>query len=666
MPVNAGVSLLYNLSMMPYKGRMAMSLRGTFSAFLVMVIVMALLAACAAPGLVATSPTAPSPTPTSTPRPERKLTVCLGQEPASLFPFGTLSSAARSVLSAIYEGPIDTNSYGYQPVLLKQIPSLANGDAQIFSKSVYVGDEVVGADGQPVTLAPGVKVRPSGCRSDGCAVKYDGKSEIKMDQMQVTFRMISGPTWSDGEALTADDSVFSYQVAANPKTPGSKYVVDRTQSYEAVDAATVQWWGKPGFIDPTYSTNFWLPLPKHLWGQIPADQLPDSDVASRNPVGWGPYAIQDWVAGGQITLKKNPHYFRASEGLPKFDVLTFRFTPDPQAALSALLGGQCDLLDPSVPLDGQVDLLRSMDSQGQIKAYFGTTPVMEQLALGIQPAAYDNGYKIGVDRPNFLGDPRVRQAIAMCLDRQKAVDTVLYGLSSVPNTYVPQDNALYDPGVAKYAFNVDEANQLLQQAGWREVGNDLSVPRQAFGVSGVLDGTPLVLNYFTTNAAQRTQISTILASSLAQCGVKVDIHYLDSNSLYAGGPDGPLFGRTFDLAEFAIGGTGTGPTCEWYTSAEIPDAANHWVGTNVSGYSNPDFDAACQSALQSLPDEPAYTDSNHQAEELFSSDLPVIPLYWRVNVAASRRDLCNFSLDPTAGSNLWNIAALEIGPSCTP
>ena len=61
-----------------------------------------------------------------------------------------------------------------------------------FKKSVYVGDEVVDASNTPVTLAVGMNIRPAGCRSDSCAVVYDGKSSIQMDQMQVTFRLLPG------------------------------------------------------------------------------------------------------------------------------------------------------------------------------------------------------------------------------------------------------------------------------------------------------------------------------------------------------------------------------------------------------------------------------------------------------------------------------------------
>ena len=611
------------------------------------------------------SPT-PEPTITATPMPPRQLTVCLGQEPASLYPPDNPSSVARSVLAAVYDGPIDTNSYQAQAVILERLPSIENGDAQLFSKSVNVGDEVVDANGMPVTLSVGVKIRPAGCHSEACFIEYDGTSEIQMDQMQVTFNMLPGLTWSDGEALTAEDSVYAYRVAADPASSGSKYLLNRTRSYEAADETTLQWWGKPGFVDPTYFTNFWPPLPKHLWSQFPVDQLTGIDEAARAPLGWGPYVIQEWVAGDHITLTKNARYFRAGEGLPRFDILTFRFVADPGTAISDLLAGTCDILDPSIHLDGQVGLLRSMAEQNQLQALFSTLPLMEELALGIKPASYDNGINAGRDRVDYFSDVRVRQALAFCLDRQQVVDSVLSGLSTVPNSYLPSDHPLYNPDVSSYSFNVAAAAQLLEQAGWKDVDHDPSTPRQAWGVAGIPSGTPFEVNYVTTNAVQRQQVSTLLTASLAQCGIKVNLQYLDANTLYAPGPDGVLFGRNYDLAEFAMGSTGIEPPCDWYTSSEVPNAANNWVGTNVSGTSDPAFNAACLAAQQSLPDDPAHSAAYAQAQSIFTNQLPVIPLYWRVKTAAAQPGLCHFSLDPTDASSLWNIEAFDSGAGCLP
>ena len=67
------------------------------------------------------------------------LTVCLGEEPNTLYPFGELNASARSVLAAINDGPFDTISYDYQAVILTQMPALENEEAQIAKIRVQAG-----------------------------------------------------------------------------------------------------------------------------------------------------------------------------------------------------------------------------------------------------------------------------------------------------------------------------------------------------------------------------------------------------------------------------------------------------------------------------------------------------------------------------------------------
>jgi peptide/nickel transport system substrate-binding protein len=639
--------------------------------FLIFPLLILLLAACGAAKptptatTVPTQPQAPTPTPTTAPSAPTSLTVCLGQEPPNLFPLDNPSAAARSVLAAVYDGPIDTNSYGYQPVILQRLPSLQNGDAQLFTKAVYVGDPVVDASNTPVTLTVGTRVLPSGCRDDSCVIVYDGKTEINMDQMQVTFRLLSGLKWSDGAPLSAADSVYAFDLASGQKPATfSSFLVERTQSYEAADDITVQWWGKPGYIDPTYFTNFWFPLPKAQWSEIATANVTTAPETNRTPLGWGAYVIQDWVSGDHISLAKNPNYFRAAEGLPKFDTMTFRFVSNPETAVSDLVAGKCDILDPSIDLDAQVSLLRSMVANKQAQVLFTQPPVMEQLVFAVRPAAYDNGYNPGYDQPNYFADARVRQAVAMCVDRQKVIDSVLLGLTTIPASYVPAEYPLYNSDVKSYAYDVAAANALLEKAGWKDLSNDLTKPRLAHGIPNINDGTPFEVTYLTTAASQRIQVSTLVAGSLAQCGIKVNVEYLDQAALYGVGPDGPLFGRKFDLVEFAMGSTGLEPPCDRFVTSQIPTSSNHWIGSNVSGYSNPAFDKACLAAQESLPDEEVHATAYRQAQSIFTEDLPILPLYWRIRTAAARPGLCNFSLDPTASSSLWNIESFA--GSCQP
>jgi peptide/nickel transport system substrate-binding protein len=545
---------------------------------------------------------------------------------------------------------------------------MARGDALLDSVPVQSADPIIDAEGNLAFLGTGTRVRPAGCRSDECAIEYDGSSPLEMDQMIVNFSLLEGLVWSDGEPLTSADSVYAFELASDEDTPGFKFITDRTQVYEATDETTVQWWGIPGFIDPTYYTNFWAPLPKHAWEDFSAAELPEVDIASRTPVGWGPYVLQDWIAGDHLTLTKNVRYFRADEGLPIFDTLVFRVVPDPNAAVSDLVAGKCDLLDSTINLDGQLSFLLQMQTDGQAQALTATNNIIEWLGLGITPASYDDGYTTSppLDRPDFFFDQRTRQAIALCLDRQKVVDTVLFGLSEVPNTYISPDHPLYDSTVPPYPFDPAQGRRILEQVGWRDVDNDPSTPLQAQGVLNVPPLTPLVLNYSTSSATQRRQVSEILAQSLGECGIGVNLSYLSYIDLYAeGGSGGPLFGRNFDLAQYAMGTPSLEPPCSWYTSGQIPDESNNWVGANVTGYKNLDFDAACLRAQQQIPDDAAYREAYLQTQAIFTSDLPAIPLYVRLKVAAARPDMCGFALDPTANS-LWNIESLDYGANCAP
>jgi len=641
--------------------------------FLTLFLLAFFISACQFPlgaetDIPASTPTLPPiSVPSPTPAVPRTLTVCLGAEPNSLYPLGDLNAAAHTVLEAIYDGPMDPIGYNYRPVILGHIPNIARGDALIDSVSVQSGAQIVDADGNLTFLETGLRVRPAGCRSDDCAIVYDGVSSLEMDQMIVNFSLLEDLVWSDGEPLTSADSVYAYNLTETADIPEYRFLIDHTQVYEATDETTVQWWGIPGFIDPTYFTNFWMPLPEHAWEGFNPTELPTIDLASRSPIGWGPYVLQEWIPGDHLTLAKNTRYFRAEDNLPVFETLVFRFVADANAAMSDLVAGKCDVLDSTIELDGQLPLLLQMQTDKQAQVL--TTPVntLEWLGLGITPATYDDGYTTSppLDRPDFFFDKRTRQAIALCLDRQKVVDTVLFGLSTVPNSYIPVDHPLYNATLSPYPFDPDQGNEILRQVGWKDLDNDPSTPRTAEGVLNVPPDTPLVLNYYTSSATQRRQASEILGQSLTQCGIGINLVYLSYVDLYAeGGAGGPLFGRSFDLAEYAMGTASLEPPCSWYTTEQIPTAANNWVGANLTGYKSAEFDAACAKAQEQIPDDNEYRDAYLETQAIFSADLPAIPLYARLKIAAARADMCNFDLDPTANT-LWNIEFLDYGSGCT-
>jgi peptide/nickel transport system substrate-binding protein len=627
-----------------------------------------LLAACSPSASKATATPIPAtPTavvPTQTPEP-RVLTVCLGQEPDTLYPYGSTSQAMWSVLEAVYDGPFDTNNYSTQPVILEKLPTFADGDAVWQSVDVAAGAAIVDADGNLTTLQKGVKIRPSVCRQDDCMVTYDGTSKVQMDEMAVTFKMKSGVNWSDGTPVKASDSVYSFNLAADKNTPVSKISIRRTTSYKALDDQTVQWISLPGESDPKFDTRFWIPLPEHLWGGTSSADLLTSEISSQKPVGWGPFTVDEWVKGDHIRLVKNAGYFRASEGLPKVDVLVYRFLgTNADDNLSALLSGECDLVDQTSMLDQQLSALTELMNAKKVHGLITSGPYWEHLDFNIKPAIYDNGPSAAASStPDYFGDARTRQAFAYCIDRDSINKDLLGGYSAVPGSFFPSGHPQADADVETYTYDPTKGEALLDEVGWKDTDNNPDTPRIAVTVPNVIAGTPLEVTYATTQATLRKSVSDAVTKSLAGCGIKAAVAESAPTDLYASGPDGPLFGRKFNLTEF-FWELGAQPVCSIYQTDQIPTAGNHWIGSNITGYSSAEFDAACNTMKTILPEEAGYQDAQNKVQEIFAKDMPVVPLYQILKVAAARSDLCGVSMDASSRSEMWNIENFEISNSC--
>jgi peptide/nickel transport system substrate-binding protein len=587
------------------------------------------------------------------------LTICLGEEPDSLFLYGDNSDAAKSVLQAVYDGPFDVLGFNLQPVILDRMPTLENGAATLSPVTVNAGDLLVDNDGNMVKLAEGVLYRPSGCTTPECAIAYSGSEPISVDQLTVSFKLRSGIKWSDGTSLSADDSVYSFQVARQLYPAVRPDLIRATQSYKVVDQTTVEWKGVPGYESGQYFTYFFTPLPRHAWGSIPIEELATNEISARRPIGWGPYVIMDWVSGDHISLIKNPAYFRAGEGLPHFDNLVYRFVSGGKEALDALLAGECDLIDRSVSLDSQASSLNELQNAGKINLAVQKETAWEQITFGITP--YDKA------RPSLFASKQVRQAVALCIDRPKIAATAAGDQDLVLDSYVLPDHPLYNPEVDRYNFDPTKADALLTAAGWLDSDNDPGTPRVSASVAGLPNGTSFEFTYLVPNDPQEQATAGLVKESLARCGLQANIETKPWEELLASGPEGPVFGRNFDLAQFGWT-TSLGPPCNLYLSTEIPgpypEYPKGWGGANASGYQNPGFDKACLAALTSLAGTQENQAAQKEAQVIFSEDLPAIPLYPHSQLIASRPDLCGLSVDSPVSSAFWNLESLDYGKTC--
>jgi peptide/nickel transport system substrate-binding protein len=592
--------------------------------------------------------------------PEKTMVICQGQEPDTLYVHGGSMLAATHITTALYDAAalpsaVDDASFGYQATITTKLPSLEDGDAVVQSATATAGDMVVDDTGEPIELAEGVMVRPAGCRTSECAVEYTG-GEVEMDQMAVTFTLVDGLTWADGTPVKASDSVYSFNLASDPDTPNpSRYTEDRTASYEAPDDKTVVWTGLPGYLDSVYFSNIWVPLPEHQLGDMTAAEVVEAEESSRTPMGYGPFTVIEWEAGDHITVHRNYYYFRSDEGLPKVDQIVYRIIgEDPNVAIAALLAGECDIITQDTHADELVDLLLEKEAAGELVPAIVTGTVWEHVDFGINPVE-----EYAATRPDFFEDKRMRQAFAMCLDRQTLVDELLYGRSEVIHTYLPSNHPFYNPDVQQYPYDPDAAMDLLEEMGWTDEDGDGVRECNGCDVEGAEDGDPLSISWTSTTATVRQNIMQIGQVNLAGCGIEVELQNLPADEWFADPPDGRMWGRQFDLGEFAWL-TGVEPPCALYLSSEIATEEGGWAGQNDPGYISAEFDLACNAALQSLPGTPEYRDNHLEAQRIFAEDLPVVPLHLKLKIAATRPGVSGFVMDPTCNTEMFKIEEFDI------
>jgi len=580
---------------------------------------------------------------TPTPAPST-LTICQQAEPLSLYIYSDNVAARAGILEALYDGPVDTNGFALQPVILEELPSISNGRLVLQEVNVQPDDIVVDAvDLQLKSLTDGVRL----AQADGRVVTYTAGAPARTVQVSAQFRIKPGIVWSDNTQLTADDSRFSYEAARYFDTPTSKFITDRTESYEVLDTLTVEWTGLPGFRDVHAARHFWSPLPRHLFNGVNPSDLKNNPAANERPVGWGPFVLQTWQKGESLTLTRNPNYFRAGEGLPRVGQVVFRFGLTPEQILAELETGGCDVGSQATDFTALTPQVLEKQAAGTLTAHFAPSPVFEHLDFGLLPA---EDYRRAAGTEVFA-DIRVRQGLAHCINRPQLINQLLNGVGEAPASYVPSEHPLFNPQVTLYPFNPQRGQQLLSEAGWNDADGD--------GVRDK-DGRRLALEYVTgpEGSAFRQQLAEALGQQLRVCGVELRVRWLPTTQeLYEVWPAGPLFGRQFDVSVFPWR-AGAEPPCELYLTEAIPNDLNP-AGSNNTGFSNAAFDAACRQGLLSF-DEAERRTAHLNAQAIWARELPSLPLFFRFQVGLTQPGVTGYLLDPTANSDLWNIEQMSV------
>ena len=418
---------------------------------------------------------------------------------------------------------------------------------------------------------------------------------VAADGMSVTWRLKKGVEWHDGRPFTADDVVFNWEFASDPATAATTIGTYRGTEAEKIDSLTV----RVRFDKPT---PFWagpfvawqgMIIPRHLFEPYKGANSRDAP-ANLKAVGTGPYRFVEFTPGDLIKGERNPSYHVADR--PYFDTIEVKGGGDAVSAARAVI--QTGEYDYAWNMQVEDEILVKLENAGNAK---GRTQIVQSRGIEhIQINSADPWTEVDGERSSpqtkhpLFSDPAVRQALALLVDRA-AVQTHIYGRTGVITGNFLNNPERFTSKNTKWEFDVDKANRLLDEAGWK---------RGADGIR-VRDGKKLKLVFQTSINAPRQKTQAIVKQACQKAGIDVELKSVTASVYFSSDVANPDTARKFytDIQMYTTG-TPSVPDPErfmqQFVSWEIASKDNKWQGTNPTRWRNEEYDETFRTAQGEL------------------------------------------------------------------
>ncbi len=426
--------------------------------------------------------------------------------------------------------------------------------------------------------------------------------------METTFKLRPNVVWHDGTAFTGEDLAFSFQVNRDPNIPNSNRDAMRLiDHWEVVDPTTVVvfWSQSYPFADRMEHRDLY-PLPKHLLEATYAQGSPEAFLASpyfnTDYVGLGPFKVGAWEFGSYVEFTAFDRYFL---GRPKLDTIRVTFIPDNNTMVANLNARaiQVMLTLGSVPqLDAMVGVKREWEASG-----YGTV-LMDPISYRfVEPQIFHN------PQPQDLTNPKVRQALLTGIDRASLANVAMGEFGMVADSWVHPSFGTYrvlQDAMTKYPYDQRRARALIEEAGWRP------------GADGVLEKAGQKFNLVARDSTGEADF-LVVAGNWKELGVNATFELRTAAALRDRQDR-----ASFSGVEITSNPMGVAAVVRKSASYNIPKEENRWTGTNRGGYANPAWDELELRMLGAL-DEGARIDIEKALLQTYTTDLPLLPLYFR-------------------------------------
>lgn len=422
----------------------------------------------------------------------------------------------------------------------------------------------------------------------------------KLNDTTYEFDLRKGVKFQDGTPFNAQAVKRTFERIVDPKTASPrKSQFTMVKEVKVIDDYKVQ------FVT-SYSFAPLLANLAHYSAAIISPAAIDKygNDLGQHPVGTGPFKFESWTPGQSITLSRNDDYWGQKAKVQK---VVFKVVPEDSTRLAMLQTGEAQIADPVSPDD--LAQLQNNPSVNLVR-----TP-----GLG-------NDY-IGFNlRKKPFTDVRVRQAIAMAIDKDSIVKGVFNSVGSKAVGPMGPMVFGYDPNLTDYAYDVNKAKDLLNQAGY---------------------ATGFTTTLWTNNSPSRTKLAEVVQSQLKGIGITVKIKVVDWGAYLQATGQG-------DDDMYILGWSNMTGDAD-YNQYFLFDSQAQGNTGNRSFYNNPAIDKLIQQGRQET--DPAKRKAIYaQAQQIEMNDVPMVFVHNSEFLTATTKNVQGYSMSPSEIEQLNNVS----------
>ncbi|AXC49947.1 peptide ABC transporter substrate-binding protein [Paracoccus suum] len=534
-----------------------------------------------------------------------------------------------------------------------------DGDVKVlYSQAIstmnpYLSSGTKDTDAASLVLEPLAGFDPKGEIFPRLAAEIPSRDNggISEDLKTITWKLKPDLKWSDGSPVTADDAVFTAQYCMAPDGGCAQLArYEGVEKVEAVDPLTV----KVTFTEPkpnpfTIFVSATAPILQKAQFE-PCLGTAASSCTDQNfrPIGTGPFMVKDFKTNDVVLLEANPNYRDPAK--PAFATMTLKGGGDAAAAGRAVMEtGEFDYAW-NTQVSPEVQEQMKAGGKGEFVSAYGTLVERIELNMTDPSSTLAEGERATAKHPHpILGDPKVRAALSMALDRQLLAE-LGYGEAGKPTCdLVPAPEAYAANNTSCLQQDVEGAKKLLDEAGWTVGGSGIREK----------DGKPLKLLFQTSVNPVRQDFQALVKQWWQEIGVDSELKTVDGSVFFGGDAGSPDTMQKFysDVEMYAnnFDGTDPEPYLAERTCNKAPGPDNQWQGQNINRFCDPAYDAMVVE-LSHTSDEAKRGELAKKLNNMLTVESnSMLPLVSRARFSAKSKSLGGIDLN-VWDSELWNAS----------